>query len=89
MVIKIVGYSILLGVVLLWFYVSLSSLMVLVIGPVIIVNNWMQGRIELVILFFDGLVALEWLLIKPLIKLDKKVRTMNDNARAKHTKQVA
>lgn len=83
MVTKIVGYVILLGVVLVWFYFSLSSLMLLVLCPIIIVNDWMQGRTELVILFFNGLVALEWLLIKPLVRLDTKVRNMNDMARAR------
>lgn len=81
MLIRLVKYSILFVVVAGWIVLSIPTLFTLVVGPVVIINGWMGGRSELVLLFFDGFFAAQWLLIKPLLRLDTKVRAANDAAR--------
>jgi len=80
---------IILVVVVAWLILSMPMLMVLVLGPVYMINGWMGGSVPLTILFFDGYFAAQWLLIKPLMKLDTKVRDFNEAARNKsNTKTV-
>lgn len=88
MIIRSLKYLILLALTLGWFYMSLPSMMLLVIGPYYVINNWMGGSIPLTVLFLDGWVAAMLLLVKPLLRADAKVRAINEAARKRADKGV-
>lgn len=81
---RAIGLTLTLCIAALWLYISIPSIMLLIIGPVAIFSSWTGGRAELTVLMLDGFVAALWLLIKPIIRLDKAVRDANDRARLKH-----
>ncbi|CAG1023114.1 hypothetical protein DOJK_02109 [Patescibacteria group bacterium] len=65
-----------------WMYLSWPNLLLLVVAPIIMVHNWMDQRWELSLAFWDGFIAVQILLARPLWKLDTKVRRANaENAR--------
>lgn len=73
-----------LGSFALWMHFSWGMLLILIVGPVVTVHNWWpKYNTELTVLFFEGYLIVVYLLIKPLVRLDRQIREANDKARNK------
>lgn len=68
--------------VILWVQFSWGMILTLLVGPVVVVHGWWpRYNTELSVLFWEGFFIVQYFLIKPLLRLDQKIRVANEKAR--------